>query len=262
MTRQLPAGTCIRHAVNSVRNNIAYAFRISWPWYAVLIPAGIGAGLLADYVTGGNPEANPGALLPVYLILIVINLVAFASIAVNWHRYILLDEVPRGSELFRLDDKTWRYFGNVVLLFLILFAAALLFMVPVMILSSLSTITGILAIFAVLFALPFAAISFCRLSVKLPAIALGRRDFRLTDAWAVTKDNKQPIFFVVLFQFLMAVGITLALAVLLLGLIYISPALGVVVASIIQLVVGWIFTIFGITILTSLYGFFVEQRNF
>ena len=38
MPRQLPAGACIRHAMSSVRNNIAYAFRISWPWYAVFVP--------------------------------------------------------------------------------------------------------------------------------------------------------------------------------------------------------------------------------
>jgi len=41
-----------------------------------------------------------------------------------------------------------------------------------------------------------------------------------------------------------------------------SPALWDVVGTVLQMAVNWIFTIFGITILTSLYGFFVENRDF
>jgi len=269
MTRQLPpgprqlaAGQCIRHAITSVRNNITYAFRISWPWYSVLVPIGIAAGLLVDYVTGGNAEAHPGAAAPIYLILVIINLLAFSSIAVNWHRYILLDEVPQGSELFRLDDKTWRYFGNVLLISLIMVVTSMLIVFPLAFISSFLNAPVVLAFIIVAAVLCLAGILFFRLSVKLPSIALGRRDFPLSHAWAATAANNLPLLFIFLFEIAVVIG---ALAVMLLALFVvtsISPMLGVVVGVILQLLMNWIFTIFGITILTSLYGFFVENRDF
>lgn len=269
MTRQLPpgprqlaAGKCISHAIASVRNNITYAFRISWPWYAVLVPIGIAAGFLVDYVTGGNPEANPGAALPIYLVLVFINLLAFSSIAVNWHRYILLDEVPQGSELFRLDDKTWHYFGNVLLISLIMAAISALIVLPLFAITSFINAPLLMAFIVMVAALFLIGILFFRLSVKLPSIALGRRDFLLSHAWAATRANNLPLLFIFLFEVAAVIGALLVMLLLLFVVSSISPMLGVVVGAILQLVINWVFTIFGITILTSLYGFFIESRDF
>lgn len=259
--RQLPAGRCIRHAITSVRNNIAYAFRISWPWYAVLVPIGIAVGFLVDYVTGGNPEANPGATLPIYLALGVINLLAFSSIAVNWHRYILLDEVPQGSEIFRLDDKTWRYFGNVLLMVLIVAVATMLIVMPLFFLVSLSG-SIVLVAFSVVIAMLLTGILFFRLGVKLPSIALGRGDFLFKDSWKATQGNNVPLFLIFLFEFAVIIAALLILLLVQFIMALINPMLGVAVSAVLQLAINWIFSIFGITILTSLYGFFVEERDF
>jgi hypothetical protein len=262
MTRQLPATRCVGHAILSVRNNIVYAFRISWPWYAVITLIGLGANFIAQNITGGNVEANPGPVIPLYLIVAFINILGFSSIAVNWHRYILLDEVPRGSELFRLDDKVWRYFGNVLLIVLIIFGIGLALGIPVGVLATLSEATAVLGVILFLVALPFIVIVFYRLSVKLPAIALGRRDFLMRDAWAATRENKLSIFLVGLFHFLIALGMVLVLFALTLALVAMNEMLAVIVSTIIQVVLSWLLAIFGITILTSLYGFFVEGRDF
>lgn len=263
MTRQLPATTCIGHAIRSVRNNIAYAFRISWPWYTLVLLAGLGAGVLVEYLSGGNVEAHPGVVLPVYAVLGFINLLSFASIAVNWHRYILLDEVPQGSELFRLDDKTWRYFGNLLLIGLIVACAAVVIVLPTAILSALSDALGVLVgIVAVILFIWFIPVVSYRLSVKLPAIALGRSDFMMRDAWAATQDNKLPIFVVALLQFLLVIAAILLLLAMVFVLSSINTMLGFITGLILQVIVSWIASIFGITILTSLYGFFVEGRDF
>ena len=42
----------------------------------------------------------------------------------------------------------------------------------------------------------------------------------------------------------------------------IHPMIGLTLGFMLQLLVNWIFTIFSITVLTSLYGFFVEKRDF
>lgn len=262
MTRQLPATRCVGHAILSVRNNVAYAFRISWPWYAVITLCGLGAGLIAEYVTGGNLEAYPERVGPLYLVVGVINILGFASVAVNWHRYILLDEVPQGSELFRLDDKTWRYFGNVLLIALIMVAIFVAVFLPAVILAAVNEALSVVGIIAALVAVPFAAIVFYRLSIKLPAIALGRRDFLMRDAWAATRGNKLQIFLVALFQVLIALALLLILGLLVAGLVVTNAVLAVILSTLVQLIVSWVLTIFGITILTSLYGFFVEGRDF
>lgn len=260
MTRQLPAGTCIRHAVNSVRNNIAYAFRISWPWYAVLIPLSFAMFGLAGLFALGTSNMSPFFLA--FLVLALISLVAFASIAVNWHRYILLDEMPKGREVFRLDEKTWRYFGNLLLILLILVGACLLVMLPLSILAASTNAAELSVVLIALIILPIAGILSLRLSVKLPAIALGRRDFLLKDAWSVTQANILPLFFIALFQIVFFFGFVLVMLLLQYTIGTASPALWDIVGTVLQMAVNWIFTIFGITILTSLYGFFVENRDF
>ncbi|WP_119392096.1 hypothetical protein [Taklimakanibacter lacteus] len=262
MNRQLSAGTCIGHAIRSVRNNIGYAFRISWPWYAVMAPVVIILVLLANYTAGGNPETGSGMTILIDLFRTLITLVAFASIAVNWHRYILLDEVPQGSQVLRLDDKTWRYFGNMLLLFLILFGVGVVIGAPIGFIAALSGAVETVPVLVALLVAPVAGVMALRFGVKFPAIALGRRDFSMKHAWAATKGNNLPVFLIVLFELVVAVAAILLSALLAYLLSLVSTALGVVITVIVGLVINWVFTIFSITVLTSLYGFFVENREF
>jgi hypothetical protein len=267
MTRQLPAGKCISHAVASVRNNIAYAFRISSPWYAVMAPVVVILMFISNYLTGGNPESSTGMTLLIDLVRGLVTMLAFASIAVNWHRYILLDEVPHGNEIFRLDDKTCRYFGNLILLFLMLMGVGIVIGLPIGFVIGLARIPEFVApefvaIFVALVVAPGAGVLALRWGVKFPAIALGRRDFSMKDAWRVTKENDLPIFLVFLFEIVAVMAAILISGLLAYLASLISTTLSVVIAMIIGLVVNWTFTIFSITILTSLYGFFAEQRDF
>ncbi len=262
MPRQLSAGTCIWHAINSVRNNLAYAFRISWPWYAVMAPLVIMLMLLSTYFTAGNPDSGAGGTALIDSIRGLLTMVAFASIAVNWHRYILLDEVPRGRDILRLDEKAWRYFGNMILLFLILLTIGGVIGLPIGFIGGLAGSQEGIVIFTALLVVPVAGVVALRLGTKFPAIALGRRDFSMRDAWAATAGNNLPIFFVVLFEVAGAVAVIAVISLLAYLANQISATLAVVIAIILGLVVNWVFTIFSITILTSLYGFFIEGRDF
>jgi hypothetical protein len=263
MPRRLPAGACIEHALQSVHKNIGYAFRISWPWYAVLAVVNIAVIAFSGYAVAGGIDVHPGIIIPIVFLVILLSMLAFASIAVNWHRYILLDQVPvGGAEIFRLDGLTWRYFGNVLLIGLIIAIGLVIFMMLLQFFASLSTITTIASLFIGLVGIVAFAISIYRLSIKLPAVAIGRRDFSLRDAWTATSGNKQPIFFVILIQFLLAVAVAIVFLMLNFALAYAEPILGLVISQLIQVFVGWLLAIFGITILTSLYGFFAEGRDF
>lgn len=261
MTRKLPVGTCIRHAVNSVRNNISYAFRISWPWYAAIAVLSIATFVFVGALAaGGNLSGMPFGVL----LLVAVSLMAFAAIAVNWHRYILLDEVPKGGHIYRLDGKTWRYLGNLVLIALMLFIVGAIVMLPLFNLAASLFSDAVIIVAIVIGALIFLllAIFSVRLSVKLPAVALDRRDFTFSHAMAATRGNNVQLFLLILFQFALAIGVSLFMLFLEFLTVSIHPTFGFIVSLLLQLFFNWLLTIFGITILTSLYGFFVEQRDF
>jgi hypothetical protein len=253
---------CIRHAISSVRNNLAYAFWIAWPWYAVLAAVVVVLMLLSTYYTAGNSETNARATALIDLIRGLVTIVASASIAVNWHRYILLDEMPKGRDILRLDEKAWRYFGNMLLLFLILLVIGSIIGLPIGIIGGLAGSQQGIEILTVLIVAPVAGIVALRLGTKFPAIALGRRDFSMKDAWAATVGNNLPIFFVILFEIAAALAVFAVISLLAYLTNQISATLTVVITFIVGLGVHWIFTIFSITVLTSLYGFFVEGRDF
>src|SRR5262245_27411716 len=115
MNRQLPVGTCLGHAINSVRNNLRHAFRVSWPWLLILFLLGVIVVSIMTYA--GDQDFIAGFLAVVAWTLVA--MLAGAAIAVHWHRYVLLDEIARLGDVLRLDNKTWRYFGNILLIALI-----------------------------------------------------------------------------------------------------------------------------------------------
>jgi len=95
----------------------------------------------------------------------------------------------------------------------------------------------------------------------MPAVALGRRDFSMGDAWRATKGNSLRLLglliLFVLSLLLFAAGMF--------AITYLFGLLGTVGLSLavaIQVMVNWVATILGVTLLTSLYGFFVEGREF
>jgi hypothetical protein len=83
----------------------------------------------------------------------------------------------------------------------------------------------------------------------------------MRQAWADTKGNFWRFLCLVLLYFLVAAVVGLLTAGIGLGLGYIG-SIGLSIGIAVQLAVNWVLTILGVTMLTSLYGFFVEGRQF
>jgi hypothetical protein len=252
-SRQLPVWAAFAHAMSSVRHNLTMAFRVSWPWYALIALIS----LTMQYVTGGNASADRPDV-GTALVMAALILVSSASIAVNWHRYILLDDVPPASMLLRLDPLMWRYLGNLLLIGLLVF----LVMIPFSLVAALLNAGNAGFAFVFFVALPIAGFLFFRLGVKLPSIALGRTDFSFNDAWAVTKGNGWEIVQLFFLNIAAALLVSLVIYGIERAVGFANAELGEIVSFILQFLANWFFTIFGITILTSLYGFFVQHRDF
>lgn len=248
--RKLQPTKAIAHALRSVLGFAPTGIRFSLWWMAILLAFGIVTLLTTE------PPANPGepvTMSPWELLSAAVGLAAFCSIAVNWHRYILKDEL--GGQPLRLDGLVWRYLGNSLLVVLIavspvvLLGLALVFLPPV---------ASVLLVPAAIVAGTFAM----TLSIKLPAVALGRTDFGFRDALNATKDNFWQLMGVLLINGTIALFTGFVLLSIASAFMAISFTLGAAVGLSLSLVFNVFYTLFSVSVLSSLYGFFVEKRDF
>lgn len=216
----------LRFGLRSTRDNAALALQMTWPWVAILAGLELAARLPAGYPLsllqpGGHAPAADPMLVG---LLLIIKLMALASIAVSWSRFLLLGEVATGWDRLRIDRPVWRLAWNALLVWLACTGVFLLGAVlPLVLLPGLLKFAGyalpdlprtlpaagqwledpwaaIIAVSLVtgfLSGLPFVQ----RLSIKLTAIALEREDYGLGDAW---RDSAGQPLRLVLFTFVTA----------------------------------------------------------
>jgi hypothetical protein len=251
--RHLPPLKAIGHALTSVANYSGMALRFGRFWLPVLFVLGlIDAQLAPPTPAEVETMAIDGTSALVRLLTTAGSLVAICSIAVSWHRFILRDEV---GPIFRLDRETWRYALNSILIMV-------MFLGPVLVLAVIAlTLPPAVSILAIPVVLLLGALA-TRLSIKLPAVALGRKDFSFRDAWAVSEGNFWPIAAVFAIS---AIAVFVAILVLF-SIVSVfertAPTVGPFVALAVMTVFQVFYTVFNASIFTSLYGFFVERRDF
>jgi hypothetical protein len=269
--RTLPVGQTVRHIFSSTFNNLGFALRAQWPWMVIVACVFAFTGAVAPEFFDQDTkqletffEIHPeraGMFFLAMLLCVIVGMLAFSSCAVAWHRYVLLDEVPKGLAKLRVDGTVWRYLGNLILISLIL----LLVIIPLALMSAILFELG--TVFSIIVFLAYSIVVVMpilyRLSIKLPAIALGRHDFKMRDALSATSDNWWQII---------GVGLVVSILSWVSGVVlklfskFFVAVLGDVAAFwpdlVAQTGINWVITIMGITLLTSLYGFFVEKREF
>ncbi|MEQ8601829.1 MAG: hypothetical protein RIB45_00820 [Marivibrio sp.] len=164
---------------------------------------------------GEAAQMEPAALTAT-LALLLLNLIFYVMFAVAWHRKYL---VPQESVTVAGALK-WRREKTLFLLRVIaIFAIAGVGLVLVVLVSQMlaggsnagATVGGALA------ALAFTVV-FARLSLVLPAMATGREDFRIADAWRASKGNALGMFLILLLPTLFALAVSMPVALLALGL--------------------------------------------
>jgi hypothetical protein len=204
---KLPLGQTITEAYASYSAHFSDVLRISWLWMLVAAAfAGTSSSLqmswMADVLANsgaGKPMQIPAR--PIGMVVLgnvagLVFLLAGVSIAVAWHRRLLLDEAPGFSGDNIITASLWRYVGVSLLICLIVGVPALLITAPVFFwLGPAKTGGGIAVAVLVVFLVYIAAIvAAIRLCLLLPARAIG--DFTLTfnEAWARTHGNTWRIF--------------------------------------------------------------------
>ncbi len=245
------------HSLRQVLGNLEGALRVSLVPYGIQIAASL---LLIGKVESlaTMQDTDPGtAVLSIFVLLI--SLFTSLWVAVAWHRYVLLNEHPKGLLPAVRLDRMGAYFlfslGYGVMLALL---ALILSMVAGAVLAMLgftdvqgrsSGIGGVIAL-ALLLYLPLVVVAF-RLSAALPGAALDTgRGFMA--GWEATKGKTGD---------LIVLGVLAVGANVLLGFIgaKLFGALPILAFGW-DAIVGWFVTMVGASILTTLYGHYVQGR--
>lgn len=267
----------LRHAVFSVLRNIAAGFAFAWPWLIVLAITAAG---LVSWVTasgfGQSPADKTQGLGP-FIVAVTLGIAvygtAFASIAVNWHRYVLLDDPSPGAARLRLDGYVWRYmwkaFQAVLLSFLVILVPAIIIAVVLALLTGyrvgqeqaeLWSGAYWTSMFSNLVMTTLFGAVFFRYALALPAAALGRSEIGLFASWKLTSGMTMKMAGLAAGSWALQFIYELLLNLVALA----SGASGSVLALCVTIGItvagAWFFTFFGITLLTSLYGHIVEDR--
>jgi hypothetical protein len=192
--RKLPVLEALTHAVKSTWHNLPFALHASWPWLLMLIPLNL-------YFHQSMESFDPTTVDPVqqaemakamltFYAVSAVSMVIYSSIGVTWHRYILQDEVPQGAARLRLDATVWRYVGNTLLIgLMVVFGTLPLALIAMILLNIIGAPLPLLIPIYIGLALLVALPMTYRFSLKLPAIAVGNKHFRLGDGWNLTRGN-------------------------------------------------------------------------
>lgn len=125
---KLPLWTSVVEAYCLTWMNLRSLGRLSWFWLVVLLPVlALQYWVLWSFELASR-DAVEFALTSLAMSPYLIEILAGASIAVAWHRRLLLGEGTQGVAYFRLDWTVVRYYGWSIILLIVAFLPLYLFM--------------------------------------------------------------------------------------------------------------------------------------
>ena len=236
------------HALRQVMNNLPAALRVSGALYLVQAVIGLllgaqmmGAGMGGEMAMRGAAGGLLGGL---------ISLAAGVWIAVAWHRYVLLSEEPTAV----LPPFMGAYFLKALLIGIALLVMAMILgMIAGVIVTPLFSMgAGVigLLVLSLVVQVPLIFLGL-RMAAALPGAAIGV-DHGFLAGWEATKDDWVSI---------LQLAVIMALAMWVVNLLgfFVFGRIPVL-AQLWQLVIGWPVMMVGLSILTTLYGHYVQKR--
>lgn len=227
------------------------ALRISGILYLVYAVPALVLSLLFPVPAQPTDIATAGAAGFTGLITGILYLVAFLWLAVAWHRYILLDEMPTGLLPEFNGSRMLSYFGYSLLIGVVLIGIAI---VMGIITGILGALVGPLVFVVVLVFYVLMLIASYRLSPMLPAAAIGQ-PMKINEAWQATSSANGPLVVLAIVSVIAAIVINLPAV----GLTYLGGFFAFL-GLLWQLAAGWITMVVGVSLLTTIYGHYVEGR--
>lgn len=235
------------HAVRMVRYNFIEALRVSALLYFVPILLTL---ILFVAISLGDPDRDNTVLV---VLAVLVGVIGLPWAAVAWHRYILLDEQTEGVVPQFRGDRILAYIAGGLQLGLASLAAAVVVGVVVAIPMSATGDTELTAqVTAVISTFVVLVLNY-RLAAILPGAALGR-PMTLRAAWEATAGANAQLVILALVTSLASFLIDLP------GQVFGYSYMGAILGLLWYVLTGWLKVMVGVSILTTLYGHFVEGR--
>jgi len=247
------------HSLGMVFNNLVAALRISLVLYLINSVVGISFGRKYGEVLKGMESGYlflaPQGFWGAWLVTMLIGAVTSLWIAVSWHRYILLEENP-GAMLPPFNfDRIIAYFGVSILIGLVIaFVVMVVGMVAGVILTGLVNLQSgpVFQLLLQIMVMGPVIYVFYRISLPLPAAALGK-PVGMGESLRLTKPASGAIIQLMVFGLIAAVILKLPS--------YFHPDPSSLLNLVYTHVVGWFIMMASVSILTTLYGVYVENRE-
>ena len=237
------------HSIRQVFGNLPQALQVSGLLYLAQMAVSVALGVNTATL-GSGADLPPERAFPA-LIALLLMLVTTLWIAVAWHRYVLLNERPAGLIPVMSPARLGRYLWRSILIGLV--AVALVGVISIaaggLLLGLLGEgiVTNFLIVLAVI--VPVFTVLY-RLSSALPGLALDRQT-GFADGWVATTGETETILMLAFFTAL--VGLVLGTP------LRLMPT-GSLVAMLWELAAGWVQLMVSASILTTLYGHYIEKR--
>lgn len=206
-TTKLPVWRTARETYALIFGNFGFLIRVGWPWMLLAVALLLAMDWGLSHVGARSDGSRPAWRDIVdYLASSVVQVCCLATFAVHWHRHVLRTAGDNDAPALRL----------ILAYAFAAFAIELIFsnlvISPLLLISPNAVDTGmnfaLIIAFAVLF--PVGAYLWCRLTLVLPAIALGR-DSSVGAAWFATRDNGMRLLLSSLLAFMLPFLLWLAI---------------------------------------------------
>lgn len=252
----------LRHSIQQITGNPRAALMLSIPLVIALIA-------MQAFMPTTPVVAEDDTMPALDVGFLFISLLAFGAsllLAVNWHRHVLLEEPatlrPRGGRMgvYLLRALQIGLLAMVVMVVIALAGMAIsavaglsaaLFAAPAELSTSMILLIFLGSIVGLVIGFWIYALMM-RLSVMLPAAAVGK-GLGLRQALAQTRGTTGTMVMLVLLMGLLAIVLAIPMIVAQLAGLF-------VLVSVLEFALNWFLTVLGVSLLTTLYGHYVEGR--
>lgn len=234
------------HSLRMVFGNLGVALKLTGPVLLLFMCASVpllGVTFALSPATGAGNYVSVGAGLIMFVFLLAL-MVVFLAITIDWHRYILLGEVPKGWFPTFKFGRMFVYFGKGFLIVLIV-------LIPISALLYIALLLTNGSQIALLLSAVLAVTVFYRFCAALPGIAVDESTGPF-DGWTATKGAWMPVLVLAVLSLVVQV-IDRQIAQALIELQF--------VAIIYDVISSWILTMVSLSMLTTLYGHYIEGRD-
>ncbi len=266
-----------KYSILLLLGNLSAILRLTTPVFVIyaLIQLLIGWGLISSFASlqrEFTPTAPEGMRLGEFLILIwsfiILGGILLIVIAINWHRYILLEGEGKSfgkAILWLYVKKTLKImlafiFTGMIALFLFVIFIKMQGMTtifqnleslepgqPV----SLPTHSPQFWLLPIVGSVLFLWLGH-RISLCLPAAAIGK-EMSVRESWRQTKQINGQILILASLETMLYFGISVVVS-------WVLTLIGAIPSTILSLLQTWILTLYSTSILTTLYGYLIENR--